>query len=60
MVMVGPLKLLAPFAKMTHSSDSKFRFQLALRGVLFATAGLLVAAFLGVSTLEKWGWRREL
>ncbi len=50
-VMIGPIKLLAPFAKMTRNSDIKFRFQLALRAALFGGAGLRTRS---ISAPQPW------
>jgi multiple antibiotic resistance protein len=53
-LMLGPLKLLGPFAKMTSGMDEAACRSLAVRGFGLACLGGLIAAFLGESILEKW------
>jgi multiple antibiotic resistance protein len=53
-VMLGPLKILAPFAKLTEGKDASFRRELAVRAAGLATVALLVAAVVGTRILEKW------
>lgn len=46
-LMLGPMKILGPFAVMTRGTDAHFRRSLAMRAVLFSAAALLVAGLLG-------------
>ena len=54
-VMLGPLKIIGPFAKMTKGADAAFTRQIALRSTLFASLALLLAALLGESFLRSYG-----
>ena len=54
-IMLGPIKLLAPFAKITKSSTEAERRSLALQGTLLATLTVIAASFVGVRILAKWG-----
>jgi multiple antibiotic resistance protein len=53
-VMLGPLKILGPFAAMTRKMEESAKNHLALMGALLSAAALVVAATLGVKILEKW------
>jgi multiple antibiotic resistance protein len=53
-VMVGPMRVLGPFAKLTSHFTEGDRRQLAWRTAAAATIALIVAAFLGSSILRKW------
>jgi len=46
-LMLGPMKILGPFAVMTRGTDAHSRRSLAMRAVLFSAAALLVAGLLG-------------
>lgn len=52
-LMLGPVKILAPFAAMTQGSDPRFRRRLAVRAILFSAAALAVAGALGRSMLDN-------
>lgn len=52
-LMLGPMKILAPFAAMTQGTDAAFRRKLATRAVLFSAAALLVAGLLGHRMLQN-------
>jgi len=54
-LMLGPLKVLAPFAKLTAGTDDGFRIKLAVSSCGFAGAIGALAAILGVNTLTQWG-----
>jgi multiple antibiotic resistance protein len=54
-VMLGPLKLVAPFTKLTRGMEVSASRRLALKGVGIACLTGLVAAFVGQSLLVKWG-----
>jgi multiple antibiotic resistance protein len=54
-LMLGPFKIIGPFMKMTKGLDATLVRQIALRSTLFASLGLLFAAFLGDSILTKYG-----
>ena len=54
-IMLGPIKLLVPFAKITKSSTEAERRSLALQGTLLATMTVIAASFVGVRILAKWG-----
>lgn len=54
-IMLGPIKLLAPFAKITAASSDDERRSLALQSTLVATATVLAASFIGNAMLAKWG-----
>ncbi len=53
-LMLGPIKILIPFVKMTKGTDTKFRRKLALRATLISTISCLVAAFMGQRILKSW------
>lgn len=53
-VMLGPVKVLGPFAVMTGGMEKPALRKLALIGVLVSLLALAAAATIGVSTLEKW------
>jgi multiple antibiotic resistance protein len=54
LVMLGPVKLVAPFAALTAAMDEREARKLAARSILFACAGGAVAALVGVQTLTSW------
>jgi multiple antibiotic resistance protein len=54
-VMIGPLKLLGPFAAGTRSLDEPTLRALAFRATLIAVSTTLVGGFLGRFLLGKWG-----
>lgn len=55
MVMLGPIKLVAPFAKISKGMDARTTRTLAIKGFVIACVAGLVAAFIGTSTLNSWG-----
>ena len=52
---LGPLKIIAPFAKMTRGRDRAFKRKLAALGTLLAAIAIVVAATTGAKTLIGWG-----
>jgi len=55
LVMLGPIKLLGPFAKLTADLDVVAARRLAFRGVAIACLGGAAAASLGQTVLHNWG-----
>lgn len=53
-IMLGPLKLIVPFAHLTAGMPSHDARRLALRGVALACAGGAIAAVLGQRALANW------
>ncbi len=53
-IMLGPIKLLGPFAKITAGRSEPERRALALRAFVIALLTVLAASFIGQSLLEKW------
>ena len=53
-VMLGPVKILGPFATMTRGMEGKSLRRLALIGIVVSLITLVAAATIGVSTLGKW------
>ncbi|MFN8662289.1 MAG: MarC family protein [Thermomicrobiales bacterium] len=53
-IMLGPLKLIAPFAHLTEGMSNRDARRLALKGVGLACAGGVVAAVLGQRALANW------
>jgi multiple antibiotic resistance protein len=54
-MMTGPLRVVPAFAGMTREFDTPVRNRLALRGVLYAAVGILLAVFVGRVILKSWG-----
>ena len=54
-LMLGPFKIIGPFAKMTTGADPALIRQLAIRSIIFSSIALLIAAFLGEMILSKYG-----
>jgi len=54
-LMLGPFKIIGPFAKMTKGEDAVFTRKIALRSILFASLAILLAAFLGERFLSSYG-----
>jgi multiple antibiotic resistance protein len=52
-LMLGPIKILVPFANMTRSCDPSIRRRLAIRAILFSAAALGIAGSLGRSMLDN-------
>jgi len=53
-VMLGPFKLLGPFAKLSAEMDGRTMRRFALKGFVIASIGGIIAAFLGERMLAKW------
>jgi multiple antibiotic resistance protein len=53
-LMIGPIKILAPFMQLTQGMDAAARRRFAWRGVGYATLGALAAAALGPRMLHSW------
>lgn len=54
-LMLGPIKLLGPFAAATRDCDRLFRFRLATRAFLFSIGAVTIAAGLGARILDNFG-----
>jgi len=54
-VMLGPLKVIGPFAAMTAGWDESLKRRLAFRAIAIAAIGSLAAVTLGAMLLENWG-----
>jgi small neutral amino acid transporter SnatA (MarC family) len=54
-LMLGPFKLIGPFAKATRGADRGLVRQIAFRAAGFSTLALLVAAFLGEIAIQRYG-----
>jgi multiple antibiotic resistance protein len=52
-LMLGPIKLLGPFAAATKGCDHVFRFRLATRAFLFSIGAVTLAASLGGQMLDN-------
>ncbi len=53
-LMLGPIKIVGPFAKITHGADAAMTRNLAVRAILFASLALLVAAIAGEAFLRSY------
>ena len=53
-LMLGPFKILGPFVQLTKGADNPQTIRIAGLSIAFASAALLVAAFLGGSLLESY------
>jgi multiple antibiotic resistance protein len=54
-LMLGPFKIIGPFAKITRGADARLTRQIAILATVFAAIALLIAAFLGESVLITYG-----
>jgi len=54
-LMLGPFKIIGPFATLTKGADAALTRRIAVRATLIATAALLVAALLGETILARYG-----
>ncbi len=54
-LMLGPFKIIGPFAKMTRDADPKLTRQLATRAIFFSVLAVLFASILGEQILAKYG-----
>ena len=53
--MLGPFKIIAPFAKITVGADPSLTKKIAFRSILYASIALLLAGSLGETILSKYG-----
>jgi multiple antibiotic resistance protein len=54
-LMLGPFKVVGPFAKITERAEPRLARRIALRATLVSSVALLLAAVLGQSTLSRYG-----
>lgn len=54
-LMLGPFKVIGPFARMTAGAETALARKIALLGTLFASIALLTAAVLGELILNSYG-----
>jgi len=54
-LMLGPFKIIGPFARITKGTDARFTRQIAVRATLFSSIALLLAAVLGERILSSYG-----
>jgi multiple antibiotic resistance protein len=54
-LMLGPFKIIGPFARITRGADPVFIRQIAFRSILYSSIALLMAAFLGQTIMSKYG-----
>src|SRR5262245_54856214 len=53
-LMLGPIKIVGPFARITKALDDAARRQLAIRAFLISSASTVIAAVIGHSVLQNW------
>ena len=53
-LMLGPFKIIGPFAKLTKGADAALTRQIAVQAILFSSIALLVAAFTGQYILTRY------
>jgi len=54
-LMLGPFKIIGPFAKVTKGMDAPQTRKIALEAVFFSSIALLLAAFIGENSLASYG-----
>lgn len=54
-LMLGPFKIIAPFAKITQEADKSFTQKIAIRAILVSSGALLLAAIMGNMMLKNLG-----
>jgi multiple antibiotic resistance protein len=54
-LMLGPFKIIGPFAKITLGADPILVRQIVIRSIIFSTVALLIAGLLGEMILSKYG-----
>ena len=54
-LMLGPFKIIAPFAKITLKADPSLTKKIAFRSILYSSIALLLAGSLGETILSKYG-----
>ncbi|MGD0640218.1 MAG: MarC family protein [Roseiarcus sp.] len=54
-LMLGPFKIIGPFAGLTRGADAGLSRQIAIRALAYSTVALLLAALLGETILDKYG-----
>ena len=54
-IVLGPLKMLAPFAHLTAAADTGLTRRVALRAFAISSVTLLIAGLIGKTMLMKWG-----
>jgi multiple antibiotic resistance protein len=52
-LMLGPFKIIGPFAKITQGADPKLTRQIAFRAMIFSSIALLLAAMLGQRVMSN-------
>jgi multiple antibiotic resistance protein len=54
-LMLGPFKIIGPFARLTRDAEPQLRHRIALRAILLSSVALLLAAFVGERFLARYG-----
>jgi multiple antibiotic resistance protein len=54
-LMIGPFKIIGPFANITKNATPEFARKLAFRAALYSAMALLIAALLGENILRNYG-----
>ena len=54
-LMLGPFKIIGPFTQITQAADPVLTRNIALRGFLYSTIALLLAALIGENILRNYG-----
>jgi multiple antibiotic resistance protein len=54
-VMLGPIKILGPFAQLTRQADEKVTRQIAVRAFAIAVIAVVAGGFIGRALVFKWG-----
>jgi len=54
-LMLGPIKILGPFAKLTQGADRALEKKIAYTAIIFSGIALLIAGLLGEIILRKYG-----
>jgi multiple antibiotic resistance protein len=52
-LMLGPFKIIGPFAKITQGADPKLTRQIAFRAMIFSSIALILAAILGARIMSN-------
>jgi multiple antibiotic resistance protein len=54
-LMLGPFKIIGPFAKITQGADPALTRKIAINAIIYSSIALLLAGFLGQSIMGKYG-----